>query len=68
MGGPDCIRLVVLKKCKPELAYVQAEIFNICLKESYLPDFWKAIGGTLYLRMLGKDARLKTTAQLVIFA
>ena len=69
MGGPDCILLVVLKKFKPELAYIQAEICNICLKESYFPDFLEGlIGGTLYLRMFGKDARLKTTAQLVFFA
>ena len=31
----DCIAVVVLKNCKPELAYIPAELFNKCLKESY---------------------------------
>ena len=33
-SSPDCIPAVVLKKFKPELSYVLAEIFNMCLKES----------------------------------
>ena len=39
--GPDCIPVVVLKKCEPELSYIQAKLFNICLKESYFLDCWK---------------------------
>ena len=39
--GRDCIPVVVLKNCEPELSYIQAEIFNICLKESCFPDCWK---------------------------
>ena len=31
-GGP---------KCKYELSYILAELYNVCLKESYLPDCWK---------------------------
>ena len=31
---PDCIRVVVLKNCEPELSYILAELFNKCLKES----------------------------------
>ena len=33
-SGPDCTLVVVLKNCKPELSYIIAEIFNMCLKES----------------------------------
>ena len=33
-SGPDCILVVVLKNCKPELSYILAELFNKCLKES----------------------------------
>ena len=33
-SGPDCIPVVVLKNCKPELSYILAELFNKCLKES----------------------------------
>ena len=39
--GPDCIPVVVLKNYKPELSYILAELFNMCLKESHFPDFWK---------------------------
>ena len=39
--GPDCFPLVVLKNCEPELLYILAELFNMCLKESCFPDFWK---------------------------
>ena len=32
--GPDSIPEVVLKSCETELSYIQAELFNTCLKES----------------------------------
>ena len=37
-SGPDCIPMVVLKNCEPELSYILAELFNKCLKESCFPD------------------------------
>ena len=40
-SGPDCILVVVLKNCAPELSYILAEILNKCLKESCFPDCWK---------------------------
>ena len=40
-SGPDCIPVVVLKNCDPELSYILAELFNKCLKESCFPDCWK---------------------------
>ena len=40
-SGPDCVLVVVLKNCKPELLYILAELFNICLKESCFPNCWK---------------------------
>ena len=40
-SGPDCIPVVVLKHCQPELSYILAELFNKCLKESCFPDCWK---------------------------
>ena len=40
-SGPDCIAVVVLKNCQPERSYILAELFNMCLKDSYFPDFWK---------------------------
>ena len=40
-SGPDCILVVVLKNCEPELSYILAELFSMCLKESCFPDCWK---------------------------
>ena len=31
-SGPDCIPVVVLKNCEPELSYILAELFNKYLK------------------------------------
>ena len=40
-SGPDCIPVVVLQNCVPELSYIVPELFNKCLKESCFPDCWK---------------------------
>ena len=37
---PDCIPVVVLKNCEPELSYILAGFLNKCLKESCFPDCW----------------------------
>ena len=34
VSGPDCIPVVVLKNCEPELSFILAELFNICLKDT----------------------------------
>ena len=64
-SGPDSIPVGVLKNCEPELSYILAYVFNMCLKESCSPDCWKSHRLTLYLRMLEKGLLLKTTALLV---
>ena len=33
--------MVALKNCEPELSYILAELFSICLKESCFPNSWK---------------------------
>ena len=40
-SGPDCIPVVVLKNCEPELSCILAKLFNKCLKESCFLDCWK---------------------------
>ena len=40
-SGHDCILVVALKNCEPELSYILGELFNMCLKESCFPDCWK---------------------------
>ena len=37
-SGLDCIPVVVLKNCQPELSFILAELFIKCLKESCFPD------------------------------
>ena len=37
-SGPDCIPVVVVKNCEPELSYILAELFNMCLNESCFQD------------------------------
>ena len=34
-SGPDCIQVVALKICEPELSCILAELFNKCLKKSF---------------------------------
>ena len=40
-SGPDCIPVVILKNCEPELSYILSEFFNMYLKMSCFPDCWK---------------------------
>ena len=67
-SGPDCIPMVVLKKCELELSYILAELFNKCLKESCFPNCWKVLSVVpAYLKILGKGLQLKTAALLAFF-
>ena len=58
-SGPDCVPVVVLKNSERELSYILAELFNMCLKESCFPDYWKFHWWCLYLRMLGERSTTK---------
>ena len=49
VSDPDCIPVVVLKNCEPELSYILVELFNMCLNESCFPDCWSLIGGPCIL-------------------
>ena len=57
-SGPDCIPVVVLKNCDPELSYILDELFNKYPCISLFPVF-KNIGKGLQ--------QLKTTTLLVFF-
>ena len=39
--GPDYIPVLVLRNCEPEISYILAGLFNMCLKESCFPGCWK---------------------------
>ena len=56
---PDCIPVVVLKNCEPELSYILAELFNKCLKESYFPDCWKVSSVVPVFKNVGERSTAK---------
>ena len=58
-SGPDCIRLVVLKNCEPELSYILAKLFNECLKESYFLDCWKVSSVVPVFKNVGERSTAK---------
>ena len=41
-SGPDCIPVVVLKNCEPELSYILAKFFNCWKVSSVVPVFKSA--------------------------
>ena len=40
-SGPDCILVVVLKNCEPQLSYLLDDLFNMCQQKFVFPDCWK---------------------------
>ena len=58
-SGPDCIPVVVLKNCEPDLSYILAELFNKFLKESCFPDCWKVSSVVLVLKNVGERPTAK---------
>ena len=57
--GPDCIPVVVLKNCEPELSYILAELFNKCLKESCFLDCWKVSSMVPVFKNVGERSTAK---------
>ena len=46
--------MVVLKNSEPELSYILAELFNMCLKGSCFPDCWKVSSVVLVFNNVGE--------------
>ena len=57
--GPDCIPVVVLKHCEPELSYILAEHFNKSLKESSFPGWWKGLSVVPVFKNAGERSTAK---------
>ena len=53
-SGLDCIPVVVLKNCEPELCFILAELFNKCPKESCFLNFWKVSPVVLLFKNIGE--------------
>ena len=46
--------MVVPKNYEPELSYILAELFNMCLKEFCFPDCWKVSLGVSVFKNVGE--------------
>ena len=55
----DCIPVVVLKNCHPELSYILAEPFNVCLKESCFSDYSKVSSVVPVFQNVGERSTAK---------
>ena len=62
-SSSDCIPVVVLENCVPELSSILAELFNKCLKESCFSRLLEGPWWSLYLEMLEKGLQLRTTIE-----
>ena len=58
-SGLDCIPVEVLKNWVPELSYILADLFNMCLKESYFPDCWKVSLVVPVFKNVGENSTAK---------
>ena len=56
---PDCIPVVVLRNCEPELSYILTELFNKCLKESCFLDCWKVSSVVPVFKNVGERSTTK---------
>ena len=60
--------MVVLKNCEPELSYILAELFNICLKESCFPDCWKVSSVVPVFKNVGERSTVKNYYQVSLLS
>ena len=58
-AGPDCLPVVVLKNCEPELSYILPKLFNKCLKESCFPDILKVSSVVPVFKNVGERSTAK---------
>ena len=59
VSGPDCIPVVALRNCEPELSYILGELPNKCLKESCFQDCWKVSLVVPVFMNVGERSRAK---------
>ena len=67
-SGPDCIPVVVVKNCEPELSYILAKLFNMCLKESCFPDCWKVSLVVPVFKNVGERSTAKNYCPVSLFS
>ena len=59
---------MVLKNCEPEFSYIQAELFNICLKGSCFPDCWKVSLVVPIFKRVGERSTTKNSRPVSILS
>ena len=57
--SPDCIPVVVLKNCEPELSYILVELLNKSLKEPFFQDCWKVSSVVPVFKNVGERSTAK---------
>ena len=67
-SGPDCIPVVVLKNCEPELSYILAELFNKCLKEYCFPDCLKVSSMVPIFKNVGERPTAKNYSPVILLS
>ena len=68
VSGPDCIPVVVLKSCEPELSNILAELFNIRLKGTCFPDCWKVSSLVPVFKNVGERSTTKSYHPISLFS
>ena len=64
----DCIPMVVLKNCEPELSYILAELFNMCLKKPCFLDCWKFWSVLPVLKNVGESFAAKSRRPVILLS
>ena len=59
VSSPDCIPVMVIKNCEPELSYILAKLFNMCLKEYCFPDCSKVSLAAPVFKNVGERSTAK---------
>ena len=65
--GPDCITVVFLKNCEPELSYILVELWKLSLKGSCFPDCWKVSLVAPVIMNVGERSTAKNYYPLLVF-
>ena len=58
-SGPDCVLVVVLKNCEPELSSILAELFNMCLEKSCFRNCWRVSSVVPVFKNVGERSTAK---------
>ena len=67
-SSPDCIPVVVLKNYEPELSYILAELFNMCLKESFFLVCGKVLSVIIVLKNVGERFTTKNCCPVTLLS